>query len=684
MSRQSALRSVLLATLALAAVMAAWASLPRRTVSGDEAPVDVRVIDRASSQAPAVPGELIVKFRQPLLARDMGVVVAGQGATLRRELRLERHALVEVPPGQEEKVANRLANLPFVESVERNIIYKLDFVPNDTYYSYQWSFPQIDTPSAWDVSTGSGVVVAVVDSGVAYEDCSPATCGATYAQAPDLAGTSFAAGYDFGEDDAHPNDRMGHGTHVTGTIAQTTDNGLGVAGVAFDATVMPVKISDDYGTLPLDAVVDGIVWAADNGAQVMNMSFGGGPATSLEDAINYALGQGVVLVAAAGNGGGDGIGDPTLDCPACYPGVIAVGATRYDQTRSSYSNYGTGRDGHTLDLVAPGGDTTVDQNGDGYGDGVLQQTYSHFCDPEQPEDYTSFVYCFADGTSMATPHVAGVAALILAANPSLTMDEVKDVLTSTATDLGTPGYDLEYGYGLVDAYAAVLAANDFDLDGVPNAEDNCPNDYNPDQMNTDGQRRPNGSQISGDWASNPSQDKLGDACDPDDDNDGLPDSQEFDGHCPYRLIADSDGDTVPDGYEINQGKDACSAASKPACTSTTDSDGDGFSDCLEHSGYNTCAFAGDTTPGYTTCANPTDSDGDGCADWIEIVDVNGSRQANIVDVLAFAQRAFDVIPASDSDYVLDINKSGAVNIVDVLLAAWNSNLLRPHSTCLPE
>jgi putative hemolysin len=225
---------------------------------------------------------------------------------------------------------------------------------------------------------------------------------------------------------------------------------------------------------------------------------------------------------------------------------------------------------------------------------------------------------------------------------------------------------------------------DKDGDGVPDDDDNCPLVPNPDQTNTDGKRRDNGPQIPGYSASNPSQDKLGDACDPDDDNDGLPDSQEFDDHCPYRLIADSDGDTVVDGYEVSAGKNPCNAAIQPGCTSTADSDGDGFKDCLEHSGYNTCASTGDTMPGWTTCPSPTDSDGDGCADWIEIVDVNGSRQANIVDILLIAQRAFNIMPASDSDYVLDINKSGAVNIADVLLAAQNSNLVRPHSTCLPE
>ena len=225
---------------------------------------------------------------------------------------------------------------------------------------------------------------------------------------------------------------------------------------------------------------------------------------------------------------------------------------------------------------------------------------------------------------------------------------------------------------------------DTDGDGVPDTLDNCPTVYNPDQKNSDGGRRPNGLQIDGDWASNPAQDKLGDACDPDDDNDALPDSQEFDDHCPYRLVVDSDSDTVLDGYEVAMEANPCDPASMPMCTGGTDGDGDGFPDCIEHSGYNTCAFSGDPSPGYTSCASPTDSDGDGCEDWIEIVDVNGSRQANVVDILLIARRAFNITPASDSDYVFDINKSGAVNIADVLLAVQNSTLLKPHSLCPPE
>jgi hypothetical protein len=230
-----------------------------------------------------------------------------------------------------------------------------------------------------------------------------------------------------------------------------------------------------------------------------------------------------------------------------------------------------------------------------------------------------------------------------------------------------------------------LCPSDADCDGVLDGDDNCPDDYNPDQTNTDGQRRPNGSQIPDEWASNPAQDKLGDACDPDNDNDGLPDTSENELVCPFRLTGDSDGDGSLDGYEVSIGKNACSVASKPACSGVPDSDGDGFPDCMEHSGYNTCAFAGDTTPGYTTCANPTDSDGDGCEDWIEIVDVNGSRAANTVDVLIFAQRGMAGGPGDAiGDKLLDLNKNGSVNSVDVLLAAKNSTMLKPHDPCGPE
>ena len=285
-----------------------------------------------------------------------------------------------------------------------------------------------------------------------------------YERAPDLEGTSFwvnsgevagdlvdndgngfvddVGGWDFVNWDGHPSDDDGHGTHVAGTVAQTTNNGFGVAGVAFGVTVMPVKVLDSAGAGTLQMVADGICYAVDNGADIVNLSLGASSgAETLEDAVAYAYNNGVVVVTASGND------NAVVGYPAAYDAyVIAVGATRYDETRAYYSNYGS-----SLDLVAPGGDTRVgiDQNGDGYADGVLQNTFSNTT--------VDWAYWFWQGTSMAAPHVSGVAALILTRNPSLTPDQVRNVLESTAEDLGAAGWDSTFGWGLLDAEAALLS-----------------------------------------------------------------------------------------------------------------------------------------------------------------------------------------------------------------------------------
>lgn len=307
------------------------------------------------------------------------------------------------------------------------------FTPNDPYYGLQWNLPLIQIPQAWEQTQGEGITVAVVDSGVAYEDFD------TYRRAPDLAATSFLQGYDFVNSDAHANDDQGHGTHVAGTIAQSTNNGVGVAGIACRATIMPVKVLDNKGNGTYERLIQGIVYAADHGAKVINMSLGGtGPSQSLKDAVDYAVGKGVVIVAATGNDNRS-----SIYYPAACDNVISVGAVRYDLGRSSYSNYGTG-----LDLMAPGGDTGVDQNGDGYADGILQETMDS-------GSLTTFSLQFYQGTSMATPHVSAVAALLLALHPQITPAQVQQALQATAKDLGTTGYDQEYGYGLVQAASAI-------------------------------------------------------------------------------------------------------------------------------------------------------------------------------------------------------------------------------------
>jgi acetyl esterase/lipase len=217
---------------------------------------------------------------------------------------------------------------------------------------------------------------------------------------------------------------------------------------------------------------------------------------------------------------------------------------------------------------------------------------------------------------------------------------------------------------------------DDDHDGVLDAEDNCPLVPNPEQVNSDS-RRAAGSRIASGWASNPAGDELGDACDTDNDNDGLPDSREYVDHCPYRFVADSDGDGQTDGFEAEWATDPCDPASEAACTRTMDSDNDGLINCIEHSGYNTCAAAGDAIPGWSACADGTDSDGDGCADVLEVMDINGDRKLSLSDRTLMAKRSASLLPASDSDSVFDVNKDGRISIGDQTLMAKNTCLLKP-------
>lgn len=363
----------------------------------------------------------------------------------------EPFRVMKVPTGKVKEKVKEYKKRADVVYAEPNYLAYSQWVPNDPYYSYQWHLDNpvyggIQMEEAWEFlgapgTPGGGVTVAIVDTGIAYENYG------RYCQAPDLAQTSFVAGYDFVNNDSHPNDDNRHGTHVAGTVAQSTNNGIGVAGVAFNTSLMPVKVLDSRGSGTYANVASGIRFAADNGAKVINLSLGGtADSQTLKDAVAYAYGKGVTVVAACGNSNVN-----TCLYPAAYDNyVIAVGATQYDETKAPYSNYGP-----SLDLVAPGGNTGVDQNGDGYGDGILQQTFAS-------RMYCSFAYYFFQGTSMATPHVSGVAALLIAngnadANRDgiTSPDELRTALQETAEDKGDAGWDEIYGWGLVDAFAAL-------------------------------------------------------------------------------------------------------------------------------------------------------------------------------------------------------------------------------------
>lgn len=310
-----------------------------------------------------------------------------------------------------------------VESAQPNYQYFSLRTPNDPDYGKQWNLRSINVERAWEETDGSGVVVAVIDTGI-----SPV---------PDLEGVKFTKGYDFVNDREDALDDAGHGTHVAGTIAQATNNGYGVAGVAHGVTLMPLKVLGASGGGTVADIAEAIRFAADNGADVINMSLGGaGESALMREAIDYAHGKGVVLVAAAGNANANGAG-----YPARYPKVIGVAATGPTGVKSAYSNYGAG-----IDLSAPGGDMGRDR-GDRLG-GILQETINPANGQPVFESY--------QGTSMASPHVAAVAALVKSVGVT-DPAQVTEVLTRSARSTGEDPLN-HYGAGQLDAAAAVELA----------------------------------------------------------------------------------------------------------------------------------------------------------------------------------------------------------------------------------
>ena len=391
-----------------------------------------------------VQGEIVVKFKSSVKSHAIERFNQVREVSVLETNNTLGFIRLKTPVGKSvEDMVSIYGNNPDVEYAEPNFIVTADMVPNDDYYPLQWhlynsTYGGINMEEAWDISTGSSsVIVAVLDTGVAYEDYD------IYGQAPDLAGTTFVPGYDFINGDNHPNDDHGHGTHVTGTIAQTTNNSYGIAGVAFQTAIMPVKVLNENGTGSYINVADGIQYAADHEAKIINMSLSGPNFSSaLKDAIEYAYSRGVTIIASTGNLGRESVG-----YPAAYEKCIAVGATRYDEKIAYYSNYG-----EEIDFVAPGGDTRpgIDQNGDQNPDGILQQTINP--KTKEPKD---FVFVFLQGTSMAAPHVSGVVALVIAKFGDSGPDYVHQILQTTAEDHGAVGWDKYYGWGIVDAYNAL-------------------------------------------------------------------------------------------------------------------------------------------------------------------------------------------------------------------------------------
>jgi thermitase len=326
-----------------------------------------------------------------------------------------------------ETIVKQLATDSAIENASLNYIAKTTYIPNDPLYSSQWSHQMTKAESGWDIQKGNKTVkIAILDTGVDYthEDlknnipnCSAATgctanSGYDYVDIDTQAyidnGYTLVAGEDYTAQDNNPADKNGHGTHCAGIAAGVGGNSIGISGVCPNCTIMPVRIgfsinsgNGEVGTMEYDDIANGLKYAADNGAKIISMSFGGPDSSVIKDAINYASSLGVVLIAAAGNNYTD---DTTYSYPAAYPGVISVAATDQQDKKASFSNYG-----YWVSVAAPGVN-------------ILSTV------PKTGAISDSSGYKAISGTSMATPYVAGLAGLILSKNPAWTPQQIEKIL----------------------------------------------------------------------------------------------------------------------------------------------------------------------------------------------------------------------------------------------------------------
>ena len=398
---------VVLASLFAAAALLVFSSAARSEPAEN-------AVDRSPTGAPYAAGELIVTYEEG--APDSAVESLDEevGAEVEEDLPEIDARLLDFPdvksePSQAtrerdlEQIKEDLENDPAVESVGYNYLCRVAYTPRDPKFKYQWGLKKTGFESAWNRTRGSGVKVAVVDTGAAVGHV-------------DLR-RKVALAWDFVNEDRTVKDLSGHGTHVSGIVAARTGNRKGVAGGCPNCKLLIAKVFDGEGTGTIARIADGIIWSADHGAEVINLSVVH-PSFSTVDrnAISYATDKGAVVVAAAGNGDTN---DPRY--PAAYPSVIAVAATNRDDRRASFSNYG-----NWLDVAAPGVD-------------ILSTI---------PGGYAS-----RTGTSMAAPHVSALAGLL--ASQGRSPENIENRITHTAVDLGPNGPDPYYGYGRISASRAV-------------------------------------------------------------------------------------------------------------------------------------------------------------------------------------------------------------------------------------
>lgn len=384
------------------------------------------------------PGVIIVGYRETVTPRLFALPEGAKASAESPQLEPLNVVVVEVPVGEEVAFIKKLASEPGVAFAELDYAVHAELEPDDPRWPEQYGPVSIRAPQAWDLTTGSAsTIIAILDSGM---DTSH----------PEFTGR-LVSGYDFIQNDGTPQDLCGHGTHVAG-IAAGNANNQGIAGIDWQARIMPVRVLNGSCSGFVSGVADGILWAVENGADIINMSLGtSAPSSLLENATYYAYSRGVTLIAAAGNFGA------SLSYPARYPWVMAVGAVDRSNVVGNFSNPST--DPNKMMVTAPGVD-------------VLSSTPRSAFYYENALGWTRN-YSQGTGTSMAAPHVAGAAGLLASQAAFDTPDKIYQALYSTTLDLGTPGWDAEYGYGLIQLDQA-LAFEDFD---PPQPEPDIPVEY---------------------------------------------------------------------------------------------------------------------------------------------------------------------------------------------------------------
>jgi len=385
-----------------------------------------------------VEDQILVKFKPSVKSQSIETTLAIYNSKLLKKIAVGNIYQLQIPEGTTVKeMVYTMSQNAYIDYVGPNFIAHITVTPNDTFFDYQYALynsgqnigvpgsPQgknradIKATAAWEESKGAAeVIIAIIDTGVDLEH-------------PDLVNKMISSGRDFVNDDFDATDDNSHGTFVAGIAAAETNNNEGVAGVAWNCKILPIKCADDKGWSWNSLLIEGIYWAVDNNASVINISIGGSDTDPLlKDALKYAFDNNVVVVAAAGNEA-----EPVL-YPAAYTEYcLAVAASDYDDNQASWSNYGP-----EIDVAAPG-------------ERIVGCVPDWFWGPG------SIPYAFGSGTSYASPHVAGFAALIKSSKDWLTAAEIMNIICYSADDINStehPGKDDYMGYGRINMEKALV------------------------------------------------------------------------------------------------------------------------------------------------------------------------------------------------------------------------------------